>query len=119
MQDQTTPQDSAAMPPALAGSVDHRRQLRVRDWRGGNVDLWIDEDGDFGIMKAEARRSLVIDGSDIQKIAAWLGGTSLTDAERTLLVRLACGADHPRAWTNRALTADDRATLRGLLERLK
>lgn len=69
MQDETTPQDSAAMPPALAGSVDHR--------------------------------------------------TSLTDAERTLLVRLACGADHPRAWTNRALTADDRATLRGLLERLK
>lgn len=44
----------------------------------------------------------------------------LTDWERTLIYRLAeeCDDGHPRAWTNRALTADDRAALRGLLERL-
>lgn len=43
----------------------------------------------------------------------------LTDAERTLICRLAaaCDGGHPREWTNRALTADDRATLRGLLGR--
>ena len=46
---------------------------------------------------------------------------TLTDAERTLICRLAaaCEGGHPREWTNRALTADDRATLRGLLERMK
>ena len=45
----------------------------------------------------------------------------LTDAEQSLIRRLAaeCEDSHPRAWTNRALTADDRATLRGLLERTK
>lgn len=44
----------------------------------------------------------------------------LTDEERTLIYRLAeeCEGGHSRAWTNRALTSDDRATLRGLLERL-
>lgn len=46
---------------------------------------------------------------------------TLTDAERTLICRLAaaCEGGHPREWTNRAMTADDRATLRGLLERLR
>gem|GEM_PF-5785974 len=103
----------------------------MRDWRGGNVDLWIDEDGDFGIMKAEARRSLVINGSDIQKIAAWLGGTSLTDAEREaveqaercLLWQSAVEAESesrdgrpPQKSVERAQVA---ATLRGLRERLK
>ena len=43
----------------------------------------------------------------------------LTDAERALLVRLAAECDHPRAWTHRSLTADDRGTLRGLLDRTK
>ena len=43
----------------------------------------------------------------------------LTDEEQSLIRRLAAECDHPRAWTNRALTADDRATLRGLLERTK
>ena len=44
----------------------------------------------------------------------------LTDDERALIKRLAEEREdgHPRAWTNRALTSDDRATLRGLLERL-
>jgi hypothetical protein len=44
----------------------------------------------------------------------------LTDDERALIYRLAEEREdgHPRAWTNRALTSDDRATLRGLLERL-
>lgn len=46
---------------------------------------------------------------------------TLNDAERTLICRLAaaCEGGHPREWTNRALTADDRATLRGLLERTR
>ena len=46
---------------------------------------------------------------------------TLTDAERALVYRLAEEREdgHPRAWTNRALTSDDRATLRGLLERTK
>ena len=46
---------------------------------------------------------------------------TLTDAERTLVYRLAEEREdgHPRAWTNRALTSDDRATLRWLLERTK
>ena len=116
MNDETKPQDVDEPSPASTGSVDHRRQLRVRDWRGGNVDLWIDEDGDFGIMKAEARRSLVIRGSDIQKIAAWLGGTSLTDLEREAIE---CGIQAiglaPR--DDRTLAFAD--TLQRLLERTK
>ena len=118
MSDSTTPQDDAAMSPASTGSVAHRQQLRVRDWHGGNVDLWIDEDGDFGIMKAEARRSLVIRGSDIQKIAAWLGGTSLTDAEREAIeaaVRVIDAYEDEMDGFSSGATA----TLRGLLERTK
>jgi len=44
----------------------------------------------------------------------------LNDDERALIHRLAEEREdgHPRAWTNRALTSDDRATLRRLLERL-
>ena len=119
MADSTTPQDSGAMPPASHGSV-ARRELRAPDWRGVPVDLWIDSDGDLGLMGAEQKESVVIHRNAIPAIAAWLGRPTLTDAERELISRLAEEREdgHPRAWTNRALTADDRATLRGLLERL-
>ena len=44
----------------------------------------------------------------------------LTDDERALIQRLAeeCEDGHPRAWTNRSLTSNDRATLRVMLERI-
>jgi hypothetical protein len=44
----------------------------------------------------------------------------LTDDERALVRRLAEEREdgHPRAWTNRALTSNDRATLRVMLERI-
>lgn len=58
------------------------------------------------------------DGACGRRIVTLYRAPTLTEAERTLLVRLAAGSDNPRAWTNRAITAADRATLRGLLERM-
>ena len=110
MSDSTTPQDDAAMPPASDGSV-ARRELRVPDWRGVPVDLWIDSDDDIGLMGAEQKESVVIHRNAIPAIVAWLGRPTLTDAERE-----AVELSYSR------LTADTRyasvaATLRGLLEK--
>jgi len=104
MSDSDNTQDDAAMSPASAGSV----------------VAW-------AIVCGDCVDSTFCDRDEAVQWACGLipppqivplyRSPTLTDAERTLLNRLACEADHPRAWTNRALTPDDRATLRGLLER--
>ena len=88
MNDSTTPQDSAAMSPASAGSV-ARRELRVPDWRGAPVDLWIDSDGDLGLMGAQQKESVVIHRNAIPAIVAWLERPTLTDEGCGLLKKIA------------------------------
>ena len=107
MADETLPQDDAAMPPASDGSA-ARRELRVPDWRGVPVDLWIDSDGDIGLMGAEQKESVVIHRNAIPAILAWLGSPTLTDAEREA-VAYYLGTGGPYAV---------HATLSGLLARL-
>jgi len=115
MTDETKPQDDATTSPASASAVwplawavasgSHRvYDVYDNEAEAVAICLWLRDEG-----------------NDVSWVTLPLYPTqpTLTDAERTLLGRLACEADHPRAWTNRALTADDRATLRDLLERLK
>ena len=69
---------------ASAGSVAASQEMRVTDWRGIPVYLWIDADGDLGVMGNEAEESVVISRSAIPKIAAWLGGVTPADTERVV-----------------------------------
>lgn len=114
MSDLTTPQDGTAMSPALTGSVDEPAAWGVLRVGGGWVSILANE-----VQAETSRKSWDARENWVHEVIPLYRSPSLTGAERTLLGRLACEADHPRAWTNRALTADDRATLGGLLERLK
>lgn len=43
----------------------------VTDWRGELVEVWIDADGDLGVMSA-AQHSVVIHRDSIPRLAAWI-----------------------------------------------
>ena len=99
---------------ASSASVDEPAAWGVLRVGGGWVSILANE-----VQAETSRKSWDARENWVHEVIPLYRSPTLTDAERTLLVRLACEADHPRAWTNRAFTADDRAALRGLLERMK
>lgn len=98
MSDETTPQDSAAMPPASAGSVPMGSLSAFVAWR------------DEKLAKGE---------HDVNPYMVWCAGVryaTLTDAEREAIQ---AAIDRFRDWVNGTDDEEREVTLRGLLEQLK
>ena len=115
MSDRTTPQDSAAMSPASAGSVPVA-WAAVWPEDGDGIDCgWVYDNEEDAIHAASGGDG--IDGRrGVGTVVALYRSPTLTDAEREA-VEQAAGVCELDATDERRL--EIAATLRGLLERLK